>query len=236
MKRILIFKNVVMVFCFVLLSIGCIGVVLTHFQGMSIAPKENLNVADPLQVNSDAIRKISKIAVPYLVGRDRFKDEHGWRLYNAEMEVLIDELKKNQRFQVIPVSISKLKDMGLFTDSSKMLEMSEEDYKDHLMKIGKAVNAEAVLEFGEKMEEVNMGAAFLTVAFVGTANFDGAYFLKLFSVPKGETIYHQEKGMTITSGQLALKNTRDPEVREMVRPVIKPLVQNLIDTFPSKKE
>lgn len=232
MKRIIIFKNVVMVFCFALLSIGCFGLALSHIQGMSIAPKENLNVADPLKINSDSIRKVSKIAVPYLVGRDRFKDEDGWRLYNARMEVLIDELKKNQRFQIIPVSISKLKDMGLFTDSTKMLEMSEEDYKDHLMKIGKAFNSDAVLEFGEKLEEANLATSTLTVAFIGTMSFDGTYSIKLFSVPKGEIIYHQEKGMTITTGQMALKNTRDPEVREMVRPVINPLVENLVSVFP----
>jgi hypothetical protein len=212
----------------VFLSIALLTLMGCAIGSLSIHPSEELNIANPSKVGSEEIRKVSKIIVPYLFVPGNSPDsKNDWRLYRAQIEVLVEELRKESRLDVNTISVQRQMDLNVFKPLSLMTEDEQNEHMQKLISAG-AGNAVLILEMtAKKLKSSGVAGEFVRYTFTGGINLPFVLSLKLYAQGKREPIYLQEENVILAGGGMGAANTPDSELKEVVRPSIKPLVANL---------
>jgi len=201
-------------------------------------PSNKLNIADPLKI--DATRAKSIKSVSLINTYDFYKAEQKIhpdtiRLHNTLVEELRSNLNKSGRFEVISALKFKKKSQELNLLGGNIFVMNDDDLAEETAKVGKALNCDGVLILGQKQQKINMGAAIAAVAFVGTMDVNITLNLKLVDSGKGKTLWYQESDYILNMGEIAFANVPDADLRKKISPVVKPLTDDLLNSFVLNK-
>ena len=185
-------------------------------------------VQEPLKVSQQESRAIKKIAIPNAAVYSKSDDDK--RLYKMQLDVLIAELKKSGRFDIVsPRQFQRKADeLDLLQD---IYTMNMEELKVEAAKVAQTLGCDAVLALGSKQQKVAMGGAVAQTLFVGTVSVPFIATLDLVSSRTAKSIWYQEYEGKFTAGQMGIKNTPDDELRNMLTPVMQPLVADFLNSF-----
>lgn len=211
----------------VVLTAGC-GPLISPFINPSVKVNEQGLMQEPLKVSQQKARAIKKIAVPNAAVYSKSDDDK--RLYKVQLDVLIEELKKSGRFNVIsPRQFQRKADeLNLLQD---IYTMNMEELKVEAARVAQVLGCDAVLALGSKQQKVAMGGAVAQGVFIGSVSVPFVSTLDLISSRTAESIWYQEYEGKFTAGQMGIKNTPDDELRSMLTPVMQPLVADFLHSF-----
>jgi len=217
-----------------ILAASCVGPIIGAGRGMTMQPKEKLGIQQPLKIEKSQALETKRVALVnlYDLGKKSGKQisEDDIRLYNAMLFVLNSELKKAKRFELVtPFQFKKKQEeMGLLAD---IFLMSEEERRADAAKIGQALQCDGIIVLAQKTKKVDMAKSFFQYGFVGTVDVPVVILIELIGSKTGEALYYQEQEATYSSGGVGLKNTPDDELKNLVTPLVQPLVADLLSCF-----
>src|SRR3989442_1321726 len=102
--------------------------------------------------------------------------------------------------------------------------MTNEEKAEPLPALPRSAKCGAAIVYDDKPKEVAMGKALFTYAMVGSIDMDATSTLEVVAARSGATIYRQELEIKVTSGSRGLKAMTDDQLKEIMRPVLAPLV------------
>lgn len=204
------------------------GEIVGELRGASFKTTDVLNIDQPLKIDKKDFLTIKKIAI--ISWADILKDPDSKRLNKTMIDVLISELDKSKRFELVsPYTFKRKQDeLGIKIDPSIM---TNKDLEDAVAEIGSALNCDAILSIGVKVKKTNMAAAFFNYGLFGKIDEPMTAFLDVSSNKNGKTIWIQTHDIIYSTGGVGLKNTPNDELRNMVIPVVKPLSDNFLNSF-----
>ena len=190
---------------------------------------------DEEPVKSPVYKKIKSVAIADLSDEfGSYYPEDNKRLYRAAIMELEVMLKETGKFRVIPRKNfrNKLAALGLDID---VTTDDDEELNISYAKVGKALNAHAVVSFG--FEAPNATSISNQAKYMGQMLVNGAMTVTMFTnvdflrSKTGEVLWSQKNKVAWVTGTQGLKTTKNSVLRKKLRAVLKPIVDQAVETL-----
>lgn len=211
----------------ILFLAGC-GAIVGPLKEASVQPSSQLGIDQPLKISKEDALLIKTLAI--FSPLEMIKTDEDKKLYTAELDILISALKESDRFELVSPSKynRKAEELDLLQDLERL---SEEEAKGESAEVALALGADGVLVLGTKNKKANMTSNVGSYLFVGTVSVPLVATLDLISAKDARTAWSQEHEFVFTSGGMTTKNMPSDELKSMMKPVVTPLVDNLLESF-----
>jgi hypothetical protein len=214
---------------FMIIFTGCVGMAISPLRGLSsISVAEQLNVKEPLKASKQEAISISVLALGYpstrvSVFKKRFKE--------LQLRTIFTELESSKRFRLVHFTEFKKVEPLILSPTFFWDPFTDKQKKEITKKIGKKLDANAILLVKEKSRKTGKVGMFAQATFVGTINMPTVLSFEVVSSTNGQTIWRQEQELVYTAGQAFINQMSDEEVIEMIKPTTRRLINNLVDSF-----
>ncbi len=197
----------------------------------SFTPSEKLNIDHPLtcdQKEADSIKRLAVISIA-----DKIKDPQDRSIYLVQLNILLSELQKSKRFELVSPMQVKKKQQQLGTEIDITL-MTKEEVIEAFNKTVKALNCDGAISIYSRSKPGNAAGNFFRYGFTNRISVDNTLIVSIDMLrnDKTITIYKQEQDYSFTASQTGIAGLQPDDLKKVIAPTVEPLVKNLVTSFP----